>query len=595
MATDQLRRLLRATVATLLVLVILAGIWLRLCGFTDRSAWYDEVATFLHLSGRTESQFIANSAGHALSVGSLMATYQSPQRPSPQALVDIVTAVAADEPQSGWLYFAVAGMLSNGSDDAWDVRRVSRLSSTVALILLGWLAWRLFDLDVALAAVAIAAVSPLELRYAHEARPYALCAMLLLASALAVERASRVRSTPAWCLYAILVAAAISAHPVALLAVPGLLALGSRGATTDVVVSGRLRVGGAHLATTAALVAWMPWAFVCFDAYPKVLQLTSWANESIAFIDLVRGWVGVLTSLFFRPRGAGGLLPLDWPSVTSAVVAAILATAALSMVIAGLVALIRHNDRRLKLFIMLAVVVPWLTIATVDIAFGGRRSTVARYLISSWFAIQLAVAYWLARAGGARQLRTSVLMLSIALACLTAFATQRVTGWWDTDLDRFADVRQAADYVGSVPTATVVTDMAPLHVMEFARYLPANVALRIGQDAPLALRADDWACVIVVSPTPLLLRQARQAAEAHGYRLESWRANEFGLQLWRSISVSGAVLPVAMQTKRASSDAHSQQLVVDPLATKKCTDYHGQQVSESPAPVADVVRIRRKA
>jgi len=532
----------------LLLATVLAGVWLRFEGLGRRPVWYDEVATFLHLSGKTEAQLGRLYDGRIVRAGELVEEYQGGARsesarasqPSRGSIADVVRAVAADEPQRGALYFAVAGAVVAGTDDPARVRALSAVASTVSLLLLGLLAWRLFDRETALVVVALAAISPLELRFAQEARPYALCVVFLLASALAADRARRRQDRPAWLLYALCLTAALWTHPIALLAVPGLLAL----ATTCVpdreplLRSRGTRAG--WLATAAAVIAWFPWAFVCWSAYPKIQQLTSWSNEPIGVVGLARGWLSVITSLFFRPRGEGGIFPPDLSLPASSVASIFLAGVAVAIAAAALVSIARHPDRSTRRYLLLLALVPWLAFAALDVALGGRRSTVPRYLIPAWAALQLAVAYWMMQLDSWRRFRHLLLVLLLALGGATAWHTQSARGWWDTDVPRLLTLRETATAIDAIPGAVVVTDMTPLNLLEFARYLHPETSLRLGPTAATLLADEEWPRAVLIAPSQSLFDAVRKSAADRGARLEKWRSDGAGHDLWR-VAASGRV------------------------------------------------------
>ena len=547
MAFEFARRLSRPVLSIILLATVLAGVWLRFEGLGRNPVWYDEVATLLHLSGKTETQLGRLYDGRTLRAGELLEEYQGGARSpgegasvaSRGSIADVVRAVASDEPQSGALYFAVARMLVADADDPARVRALSAVASTVSLLLLGLLAWRLFDRETALAAVALSAISPLELRFAQEARPYALCVVFLLASALAADRARRTRNLPAWLLYALCLTAALWTHPIALLAVPGLLALAKVSAPdSEPFVRPRAKYA-AWLATAAGMIAWFPWALVCWSAYPKIQQLTSWSNEPIGIVGLARGWLGAVTSVFFRPRGEGGILPPDLSLPASSLLSIFLACVAVAIASAALISIARHPDRSVRRYVLLLVLVPWLAFAAWDIALGGRRSTVPRYLVSAWAGVELAVAYWTARSGSWRRFRYLVLTLLLVLGGATAWNTRAARGWWDTDVPRLLGLRETAAAIDAVPGAVVVTDMTPLNLLEFARYLHPETRLRLGPTVAASLADEERSRVVLIAPSQGLFDAMRKSAADRGAPLEKWRSGA-GYDLWR-IAAAGKV------------------------------------------------------
>jgi len=546
MAFESARRLW-PVLRIILLATILAGVWLRFEGLGRRPVWYDEVATFLHLSGKTEAQLGRLYDGRIRRAGELLEEYQGGARSedagtaeaSPAAIADVVRAVAADEPQSGALYFAAVRAVVVGTYDLAGVRTLSAAASTVSLLLLGLLAWRLFDRETALAVAALAAISPLELRFAHEARPYALCVMLLLASALAADRARRMRDLPAWLLYALCLTAALWTHPIALLAVPGLVALATASIPDRAPLLRPRAWRAAWLATAAALVAWIPCALACWSAYPKIQRLTSWSSEPIGILGLVRGWLGAIMSLFFRPRGEGGIFPLDLAEPVSSVASILLAAGVVAIVAASLMAITRHPDRPTRRYVLFLALIPWLAFAAWDVMLGGRRSTVPRYLIAAWAGLELAVAYWMMQPGSWRRFRPLLLLLLLALGGATAWRTQAARGWWDTDVPRLLGLRETAAAIDAIPGAVVVTDAPPLDLLEFARYLRPETNLRLGAAATTSLAGEEWSRVVLIAPSQSLLDAMRGSAADRGARLERWRSDGAGHDLWRVAAFGG--------------------------------------------------------
>lgn len=543
MAFESSRRIAWPVLRVILLAAVLAGLWLRFAGIGQKPIWYDEVATLLHLSGKTEAQFGQLYDGRTLRFGELLEEYQSgthsedggTSQASIQSVAGVVRAVAADEPQSGALYFAVAKAMVADTSNPARIRALSAAASTASLVLLGLLAWRLFNRETALVVVALAAISPLEIRFAQEARPYALCVALLLASALAAERAQRVRNLPAWFLYALCLTAALWTHPIALLAVPALLALALVSASDREPLFRPNAWRASWLATAAAAIAWLPWALVCWSAYPKIRQLTSWSSEPIGVAALARGWLGAITSLFFRPRGEGGILPFDLSEPASSVVSILLAAIAVAIVTAALVSIARLPNRSARHYVFLLALIPWLAFAAWDVALGGRRSTVPRYLIPAWAGLELAVAYWVMQSGSRQRFRYFLLAVLLVLGGATAWRTQAARGWWDTDVPRILGLQETAAAINAIPRAIVVTDATPLNLLELAHYLRPETSLRLGSKAATSLADEEWSRATLVAPSQNLLDAMRKNAADRGARLEKWRSDGADQNVWRVV------------------------------------------------------------
>jgi hypothetical protein len=228
----------------------------------------------------------------------------------------------------------------------------------------------------------------------------------------------------------------------------------------------------------------------------------------------------VVTSVFYRPGGEGGLLGnAPWPPSVALVWLTLgLGAAGLAGVAVLMVA--RSPGGAARRFVLLLTVVPWAMLALPDVAFGGRRSTVARYLVPSWIGLELAVA----RTFTAPRWRRPLLLVVLGLGAATALRTRAAGFWWDTDAPRLRALAAAAVRVNAIAGANavagtdavagtvVVTDLPPLALLELARQLSATVTLRLGPAAPATIAAAEWERVVLVAPSASLLASARRAA-----------------------------------------------------------------------------------
>lgn len=471
----------------LLVAAVVAGIALRCDGLARRPLWYDEAATVLHLGGRSEAACADWYDGRALGRADVLG--------SPAALPAVVAAARADEPQTGAAYFALAAVWrrSVGGSVA-ALRALSVVASVLALAATALLAHRLFgDADRALAVAAVVALSPLHLRYAQEARPYALWTLALVAWMHATLGAARRDGWWAWGVQMGAFVVALSVHPLTLLALPAVVALAPRGRT--LVASG---------------IGVSVWAILSLTAWGNAAEMgrrTAWVGRSPGGVDLGRAWLGELTSVFFRPGGEGGLLG-DPTTLAGRVAWVVLGLAAATLVAAALRGLASAPERARRA-VRLLVVVPWAVLAVLDLAIGGRRSTVARYLVPGWLGSELAVGW---RLGATR--RGRVLLLAVlALAAATAIRTRQRDVWWDTDPPRMRTLAAIADAVRARSDAIVLSDAPPTAVVELAAGLDDDgVTLRLGPSGPAAIGAAEWERVVVAAASPALVEAVRAAA-----------------------------------------------------------------------------------
>lgn len=493
-----------------LLAAIALGIWLRCEGLDRRPLWYDEVATALHLAGRTEAELRRTYDGSARNTGELVHAFQHPDDgASLQRAAAAVRAVAADEPQSGPGYFAAAAVALRGRDaSAATLRWPSAVASIVALTLLGALAARLQpSRAVALATVALAALSPLQIRYAQEARGYALWSALLLAAMLALPSARACRPAARWLAFALLLAAACLVHAFTLLVVPALLLLASDAGAEE--GAARTRVARAAGGVALAVALWAPWLVVVLASRATTARTTAWATEPVGIGALARAWAGVATSVLYRPGGPGGLLD-GAPATLSAAGWLLLGAGALLVSAYALVDCARRAPAPMRRFVPALALIPFVVLALTDLLWGGRRSTVDRYLLPSWLALELAIGFALASPGPHRAARRAVLIAILALGAATALRSRPLDAWWNTDPAGFATWRTVAREVARNPQVVVLTDAEPLAVLELARRLPPATRLRLGSDVA-AVPADEWTRVLLVRPSAALLDHAAAA------------------------------------------------------------------------------------
>jgi hypothetical protein len=148
------------------------------------------------------------------------------------------------------------------------------------------------------------------------------------------------------------------------------------------------------------------------------------------------------------------------------------------------------------------------------------------------------------RSGVWQRFRHFLLAALLVLGAATAWSTHSARGWWDTDVPRLLSLRDTAAAIDTIPGAIVVTDITPLNLLEFARYLRPETGLRLGATAPASLIGEEWSRVVLVAPSPTLLEAMRKGAAERGASLEKWRSGGEGYDLWRV----AAVVPLAVDS-----------------------------------------------
>ena len=179
------------------------GIFFRFASLEKKVYWIDEGYTSLRISGYTESEFIQEfNDGQIKEIKSL----QKYQRINgDKSVFDTVKGLALEESQLTPLYFVAARFWVQLFGDSIAVTRsLSAVFSVLALPCMYWLCLELFESSMtAWLAVAIIAISPFQIVYAQEARPYSLFVMLILLSSAVLLRGMRLKTNSSWAIYAV--------------------------------------------------------------------------------------------------------------------------------------------------------------------------------------------------------------------------------------------------------------------------------------------------------------------------------------------------------------------------------------------------------
>lgn len=382
------------------------------------SPWlsHDEVLTLLRSAGYQAGELdtLTAQAG-PLTFGSLQTFLKlSPLHPWADTLSALV-----NHPEHPPLYFLMARLVRAGLNDSIAaLRQLSGLLSLLALPVLYQLGRQVSGkIGVGAVAVLLGAVSPLQLLYAQDARPYSL---LVLLTALACSTYLRLQrrggAANAW-LYGLTM---VSGLYTSLIFLVVLLSHGLHSWLVEGPAGHRRRWG---LAAGAAAAAFLPWLAVIASRLDPMLQHTAWLREAAEPLPapLIRSlhWSSPFLDL---GDGAPAWLPL--------------------MLLPLLAALAWAGSAELRqngppggwsLLVLLLLLCNSLAVALPDLLLGGRHSLVTRYLLPASVSVVLLVAAGLEariRTKGYRLVGLSLLALLVvggAVSCHTILAAET---WW---------------------------------------------------------------------------------------------------------------------------------------------------------------------
>jgi uncharacterized membrane protein len=411
-----------ACLAACLACVVL-GVHLRLASLSHRFYWHDEAYTSLRASGHTANEAIADLFT-ALPIS--VAAVQRYQQPSPDKTpLNTVRSLASEEPQHSPLYFLVCHLWIRWFGSSIEsTRSLSLLFSLLALPALYWLCLELFSVHrrhVSRLAVAFFLVSPVHVWFAVEARPYALVTLITLVSSASLLAALRIGSPKSWSLYTGLITMGLYVFPFfafVVLAHIFYTLIRQRFSLLDKIFLTNL------LPAFVALLLFLPWLFIMFTNMQRISLATGWSTASMNFSRMLREWVVNFASVFVAASPDASWQIDD-----------IIRVLVIIFVLSCFVSISGRGDRRSAYFVLLLFAVPFMALAIPDLVVGGRRSVSTRYLMPSYVAILLGVAYFLAmqiqRNHGLKQKlwEAATAALLVASAGSSLISSQQEVSW----------------------------------------------------------------------------------------------------------------------------------------------------------------------
>lgn len=411
-----------------LAIVIALGIFFRFANIDKKVYWYDETITSIRLSGYTKQDFSdLVSDSRVIKVADLQ-KYQQPD--ANKSLIDTIRSLAVENPEHPPLYFILARLWGEvfGYSPA-AMRSFSAAISLLALPLIYWLCRELFESPLTgWMAIAFLSISPLNLLYAQEARGYSLWTVTILLSSAALLRAMRLNKSIHWALYALTLVVGLYTN---LLTVLVAIAHG-----IYVFILSKFRLGQTFsayfISSLSAFLAFFPWCFLMLSNFNDI----DWVRNQIPLPTLVSRWLLNFSAIFFDAAIGYTDKFIDIKSgydnlqinFSNPVIYAIIPI--LIIILYAIVFLFIYSENRVWLFILILIIVPTLPLLLKDLFDGGQRSSIPRYLIPCYLAIQLAVAYLISHYWQHKLWRIIAVVIISAGVVSCAISSQAET-WWN--------------------------------------------------------------------------------------------------------------------------------------------------------------------
>jgi uncharacterized membrane protein len=398
-------------------LTLVFGTWLRFHDLERMVVWHDEVFTLSRVAGFGHEEMTSDLFTGRLATPADLLALQSPR---PDRGLDATWQALTEHPEHGPLYYLLARFAT--SIVTPPLRAARGTAAALSLLLLPALFWLTRELfgsrRAAWIVVAFAAVSPLQLLYAQEARQYGLWMALTAWSSANLLYALRHGHRWPWALYSLSLALGLYTHLLFLqvIAMHGLFLIWKGPRDWRGLLHTGIRPA---LAVSGALVAFLPWILVMVSELDAMSRFTDWMALDATFGQLAERWVLHINRVF-----------LDLPAAES------YAWVGLGIAVAGAIAFLRLSPPTPRVFLTLFVLVPVVMVVAPDLVLGGRRSLMARYLFPLFMAMQL-IAGWLLDRGLSAERGLWRASAAVALAALLTGAVMSdlvIAGahtWWN--------------------------------------------------------------------------------------------------------------------------------------------------------------------
>ncbi len=445
------------------ILAVALGTFFR-CYHLDRKVYNgDEVYSSLRMLGDAEAPLV-REAPRLHDVRSLWAILHPAPPAGENGPLAVIRALAREEPQQSPLYFELGhiwvGLFGNSIA---AVRSMSVVAGLLGLPCAYWFGLELYrSRQAGWIALALFAVSPVQVAYAQQAREYALWSTLLLASGAATLRALQLDRVRSWWLVGSLLTVAFYVDPLTL---P--VAAGFAGSVLLTRWRERAVLTRCGLAFGGALLAYLPWLVVIFVNLRAVQNsLGSVLKAKLSLFEIVRAFAGLLKVNF-----------VDLGIFSSSLLGIVSTAAVLVVIFYALVFVMRHESRRRWLFLLVPILLSTLPFMLADVLFSGQRINQARYFIPCYLFVDYLIVGVLAAKtdirSGLRAWSWYVALCALLLARLVSCAvSSRAVTWWSTEWDNSIAVAQV---VNQTRKPVLVSDDYLLYSLVLANYLRPDI------------------------------------------------------------------------------------------------------------------------
>jgi uncharacterized membrane protein len=443
----------------LIILLLILGILFRFVNIDHKIYWTDEVYTSLRISGYTEKEFLTKVANGQAITQKELHSYQKVN--ANKTIFDTVNGLALEESQMTPLYFILIRFWAQLlGDSIATVRSFSALINLLSIPLVYWLCVELFQSSlVGWVALGLFSVSPLQIVYAQEARPYSLFVAAILLSHIALLRSLRLKTNKSYGFYALTVVLGLYSHL--------LFAFVALGHGIYVLLTEKFRwtptVKNYILTSAIAVLGFTPWIVVLLRYSKSATDKLSWQSFKLSHLDTLKNWILNIVRVFFDV----GLYTNYSQTYLIFLLPALLIS--IILIVYALYFLLQKNDlKKTSYFLLISIILlPTITILY-DLVKGSFLSMVTRYYLPSAIGIELAVSYLISTQiteSTRKKLWQGIFILMTSLGLFSGVIMTQNSTWWNKYT--LSDTLKIAPLIKSSKSTLVVTDFEPQNSGDF--------------------------------------------------------------------------------------------------------------------------------
>ncbi|MGJ3245026.1 MAG: glycosyltransferase family 39 protein [Elainellaceae cyanobacterium] len=489
----------------LILSLLILGIVVRGADLGEKFYWVDEVHTSLRISGYTKAD-----VAEAIFDGRILEASQLQGYLVPTEDTQLSDAIASliQHPEHPPLYYLLARFWVQALQPWWPdsvavLRSLSVVFGLAVLPGIYWLGRELFPSpQVAGWAMAIAAISPLHILYAQEARQYSLWTLMIVLSSAALVRAVRQSRWQAWALYGVTLVIGLYTHYLFALVALGHGLYGVAIARFEPKHPTFQTLRGYLVTTLLGFVAFMPWVIITVIHRSQLQNAIDATQRGASVSYLLNVWFRNLNRVFFSTDLATFNLLL------------------VLLTIYALYGLCRRTPMRVWLLVMTLIGTPAAALVIGDVITGGIASSRIRYLIPCYLGIQLAIAHLfsihIAQSRQSRIWRGILVLVLTGSVVASIINVQTNVTWIKSDKAKYYP--QIIEAINTSDRPLVISDSSPTYVLALSYRLNPTVHLElIGHPNQVEI-PDEFESIFLFDPSP---RLQRTLINMRGYELET--------------------------------------------------------------------------